>query len=173
MGLVSFLYNLTNGTTADADQVMANLNTLKDAINGNLDSANLANDSVGASELGAGVVGVSELAAPAAWTNFTMQNGFGNYDNFSYYKDLLGRVHVRGSVQVPAGGTSQGAVMATLPPGFRPDVYSAWIVSSNEAGQVREIEILGNGDVRIGNNGITQPAASAVLRASAIDFRAA
>jgi microcystin-dependent protein len=42
MTLVTYTYELTPGTPEDVSQVMANFNTIKGVVNGNLDNANLA-----------------------------------------------------------------------------------------------------------------------------------
>lgn len=42
MGIVAFTYDIQNGQPNDADQVMANLNTLLGLVNGNLDDVNLS-----------------------------------------------------------------------------------------------------------------------------------
>jgi hypothetical protein len=59
---------LTEDTTAYADEVMANFVAIRSKINGNIDSDNLAADSVTASEIAAGAVGSSELADNAVDT---------------------------------------------------------------------------------------------------------
>lgn len=46
MGVVTLPYSFTNGTTADAAQVMASLNAIVNEFNGNISSANVASDIV-------------------------------------------------------------------------------------------------------------------------------
>ena len=46
MGAISYSNTLTNGTTADADEVMANFVNVSTVVNGGIDSTNLATDAV-------------------------------------------------------------------------------------------------------------------------------
>jgi hypothetical protein len=76
MGLVVLPSTLTNGTTADADQVMADLNALVAQVNGHIGTVNLedasvttpklADGSVTGPKLGAGAVTAGAIAAKAA-----------------------------------------------------------------------------------------------------------
>jgi hypothetical protein len=63
------------------------------------------------------------------WTDLTLASGWANYGvlhspsswgNTSYYKDSLGRVHLRGLFASSGGGTVDSLV-ATLPEGYRVD----------------------------------------------------
>lgn len=63
MGTVSLPYTLTAGQPENVNQLMDNLTTLRDAINGNLDATNLASGAVDVAELAttlAGYLGVSQ-----------------------------------------------------------------------------------------------------------------
>jgi hypothetical protein len=51
MGQVTFPHTLTNGQTANASQVMADLEAIQDEVNGNIDSTNLAASAVTPTEL--------------------------------------------------------------------------------------------------------------------------
>lgn len=63
---------------------------------------------------------VLSTAGDAGWTTCTLQNAFTHYADpwgpAQYRKDALGYVHLRGLVQ----GGSAGAVVFTLPVGYRP-----------------------------------------------------
>jgi hypothetical protein len=67
MGIVSKLFTFTNGigNKIDATQVNADFDTLYTLVNGNIDAANLAADSVGSSEIQTDAVGSAEIAAAA------------------------------------------------------------------------------------------------------------
>lgn len=76
------------------------------------------------------------VTAPAllnSWANYTAGR-----TNASYYKDPFGIVHIEGTI---AGGTSIGAVMFTLPAGYRPGAEMDFACSANQVG------VLANGNV--------------------------
>ncbi|SRR5216684_252258 len=71
--------------------------------------------------------------AKAEWHEFTFQNGWsnygGNYVKAAYYKDALGRVHLRGIVK----GGIEHAILATLPRGYIPETGITAVVASNSS----------------------------------------
>jgi len=67
------------------------------------------------------------VSAPSfsnSWVNFG-----GSLSNAGYYKDPLGRVHLRGSVKSGTAGTS----IFTLPSGYRPAADRVFAVDANGA----------------------------------------
>jgi hypothetical protein len=71
-------------------------------------------------------------AKPPAWIRPPLENGFldigGGQAPVRYHRDALGYVHVHGYVTAPAGAAA-GAVIATLPPGYRPDLQVAFVAN--------------------------------------------
>ncbi len=90
-------------------------------------------------------VTAAKMATPAAWTLVTYQNGwsdFGFESPVSYYKDLLGIVHLRGV----CGGTTL-SVIFTLPVGYRPP-YNAYFIATDASGtNIQRIKIFPDGSV--------------------------
>lgn len=56
MGLLSYIYNLTNGTTADASQVQSNFAAVAAVLNGNVDATNISAGSLTGSLLASNTV---------------------------------------------------------------------------------------------------------------------
>ena len=141
MGIVS-VTDITDGTTADADDVNSRVNAIVEQVNGSLDANNIATGGVGAAQLSAdavtnakiddGAVDTDQLADDAVteaklsqddWIAPTLQNswvdydGGTNYEVAGYMKDAQGFVHLRGMVK---NGSSGSATIFTLPAGYRP-----------------------------------------------------
>lgn len=110
MGLVTKPYTFTNGAgnVIDADQVNDDLDTLYSLVNGNIDSDNLAANSVGSSEIIEGT-----------WTTPTLLAGVTSAASrtIQYYQAATGQVFLRGAT---AGTSSASGPLFTLPAGMRP-----------------------------------------------------
>lgn len=79
-----------------------------------------------------------------SWVNFNDEGG--TYVTAAYYKDPFGRVHLKGMVK---NGT-MGAVIFTLPEGYRPFQQVVFLVADSAISG--HIDIKANGDVDPGNN---------------------
>lgn len=66
MSTLNFTYTLTNGTTADADQVQTSLNELRAMINGNLDGSNFTDGGIAAADILDGTLTATEFSATLA-----------------------------------------------------------------------------------------------------------
>jgi hypothetical protein len=94
--------------------------------------------------------------APAAidYTDVGFQNAWANYgagyQTCQYGKDQFGVVHLRGLAT--AGVVGPGVHMFTLPTGFIPAAAEIFIVASNGATGILQIDTLGNADLAIGSN---------------------
>lgn len=92
MGLIT-INDISDGTDADANDINSRMATLKNVINGNIDSANIAAQGVATSNIATGAVTTTKVASaavtPPKWTN--------PY-KFSAY---------RAAAQSPAGGVIQ------------------------------------------------------------------
>jgi hypothetical protein len=105
---------------------------ISDAGGGTIVAADIAN----------GAVGTSELAAPGAWQNVTFAQGWSNtgetFAPFQCYRDVLGIVHLRGSV---TAGQLSNFIVGTLPAECRPatfeQVFRVARVSTPEPGRDR------------------------------------
>jgi hypothetical protein len=90
--------------------------------------------------LNAGVINLNDSGgyATTAWTNLTLQNSWVDYGGADtsvpgYYKDAIGRVHLRGSVK----SGNLALAIATLPAGYRPAGYvDIPVVSASSVGPV-------------------------------------
>jgi len=97
--------------------------------------------SVGASESWINVSG--GVGFSGTWTNF----GSG-YNDAGYYKDPLGRVHLRGLVKSGTIGTG----IFTLPSGYRPASIEVHAIASNAAFGYIDISTAGVVRPLVGNN---------------------
>jgi hypothetical protein len=96
--------------------------------------------------------------APSPWIAVSggvgLQNSWVNhgttYDDAAYMKDALGFVVIRGLVK---DGSAPGAVIFTLPAGYRP--LRAYDCASFDNGGLAQLIIDPNGDVRSGGGGTT------------------
>jgi hypothetical protein len=90
----------------------------------------------------AGAVEVESFIAP------TLQNGFSNYNagfaSPGYYKDKMGRVHLRGLLNTPA--SPNGQLMFTLPAGYRPTT-GAVVMMTLSNNTIARVDIQANGNV--------------------------
>lgn len=92
----------------------------------------------------------TDAATLDLWTDFSLQNGWvtysATYNSPQFTKTSSGRVFLKGLVK--SGTTTNGTVIASLPPGYRPQgrlVFQA-ATSANVPGR---IDVLANGDVVI------------------------
>jgi len=71
-------------------------------------------------------------AKPPAWIRPPLESGFvdfgGTQSPTRYHRDARGYVHVHGYVTSPAGAAG-GAVIATLPQGYRPDLEYGFVAN--------------------------------------------
>lgn len=84
-----------------------------------------------------------------AWTAPTLQNSWANvgggYSIAGYYKDTLGRVHLRG--YIGSGTYADGTLLFTLPAGYRPTY--AMILNSTTNKTHSEVRVFTDGTVKI------------------------
>jgi hypothetical protein len=90
----------------------------------------------------AGVVEVENVIAPAFQNSFSAYNS--GFAPPGYYKDKMGRVHLRGLVNTPAA--PNGLVMFTLPAGYRPTT-GALVLMTLSSNTVARVSIQANGNV--------------------------
>lgn len=128
---------------------------IADAINGNLDDDNLADNAVQTSKIADDAVTAAEIEPQQDWIAPTFLNSWVNYGNpwanAGYMKDSLGFVHLRGIIK---SGTINTTAF-TLPAGYRPATSNQdelFIVHSS--GAIGRIDIKGDGTVLpvAGNN---------------------
>lgn len=101
---VTLPYALTNGSTADADQVMADLVALRDAINGALDSGNLAASAgIVETQLVAGAAGLAK-GAFRAYRSSDVSIARNNAINFSSEDFDVSGAHSAGVYTAPEKG---------------------------------------------------------------------
>ena len=106
---------------------------------------------------GDGNMTLSGIIEQTAWIPATLQNNFGNlggdFATAAYFKDKMGIVHLRGTVEKP--GTPQGFVIFTLPVGYRPSTSGKLVFPAmNGAGIARvDVTAAGNVEVTFGNTG--------------------
>ncbi|MCL4559909.1 MAG: hypothetical protein M1281_04735 [Chloroflexi bacterium] len=113
------------GVTSIAAGAVGTTELANDAVT----QAKIGAGAVGTTEIAAGAVGAAQLAAAAAWTGVTFENSWSSIPDVapvSYYKDLLGIVHLRG---VAGHSTASADPIFTLPAGYRPE-YDMDIVST-------------------------------------------
>jgi hypothetical protein len=88
------------------------------------DISDAGGGTIGAADIANGAVGTSELAAPGAWQNVPLAQGWSNtggaYAPLQCYRDVLGIVHLRGSV---TAGQLSLFILGTLPAECRPATY--------------------------------------------------
>lgn len=82
-----------------------------------------------------------------SWVIPTLLNSWVAYDTdeVSFYKDCIGRIHLRGRV---AGG-SNSSILLILPDGYRPSQYIELFASQNSNSNIARIGIFTDGTVRI------------------------
>lgn len=108
---------------------------------------------------------------PEAWTNATLLNSwvaFGTpFDDLAgFYKDPLGRVHLRGVIK--SGAIVNGTVLFTLPAGYRPTGQKVFGVS-HHAGTSARLDVTTTGNVQLGQ----AASGNAYLSLDGVSFRAA
>lgn len=101
------------GDAANASDISTPVNQIVAVVNGNIDSTNIADNAVTTAKIVDGAVAAAKIEAQQAWQTQALTNGTGSC---KYYKDSLGFVHLRGTINV--SGTS--VVLFTLPAGYRP-----------------------------------------------------
>ena len=88
--------------------------------------------------------------AQEAWIAPTLLNGWVNYgsvyETAGFYKDDMGRVHLKGFIK--DGATTAGLNIFVLPVGYRPSAVQ-WFVCALTGGTVGRIGISPNGDVSV------------------------
>jgi hypothetical protein len=113
-----------------------------------------------------GSTALVEVAPPAqeAWQTPTFLNSWVNFGGIwtdaGYYKDSLGRVHLRGLVK-----DGVGAVIFNLPAGYRPATNEMFMALSNGAVARVDVGLSGNVALSLGS--------ASSLSLSGISFRAA
>lgn len=122
MGLIN-IPQVTNGDSLTQEFFNSRFALIADTLNGNVDSANLANNAVITSKLANNAVTAVKIETQQAWQAVVYANGWADYDatewfGGQYYKDSLGIVHLRGLLRT--GTVTSGTTMFTLPAGYRP-----------------------------------------------------
>jgi hypothetical protein len=104
-----------------------------------------------------GAKGASATIPVLKWTPLTLENKWVEYDSYygapSFTKDDQGFVHLKGAVE---GTSKTSAVLAVLPPGFRPTTEGVWLRAASTNGgsdpHLVDLEITQSGEV-IAENG--------------------
>ncbi len=92
-----------------------------------------------------GSVIVESFIAPTLLNSFT-NYGFG-FSNAGYYKDKMGRVHLRGMVNNV--NNPSGLVVFTLPAGYRPTASGILLFTTMSNAALARVDIMTNGNVVI------------------------
>lgn len=147
---------ITDGAGADDQLFNARFQALHDVINGNLDSANLADNAITTSKITNDAVTTAKIpnlavtsAKIEAQQDFiapTLINAWVNYDTShslaGYMKDSLGFVHLRGLVKNGSAGN-----MFVLPVGYRNTKNQHFAAMAQGAFALIRIDI--NGTVQV------------------------
>jgi hypothetical protein len=90
---------------------------------------------------------LNQIPTQESWIAPTLLNSWvnygGSYSIAGYYKDTLGTVHMRGLVK---DGTAPGAVICTLPAGYRPG-YPVVVPGLTSASALCDLRVSTTGDV--------------------------
>ena len=101
------------------------------------------------------------LARPEDWhevTNFGVcrlpsshwQNNGGVLATAAYYRDPLGAVHVKGSIQCPGGDAASGYTIFTFPPGYRPAQSAYMVALANYGSSFGTVDVGSSGNLTTG-----------------------
>lgn len=161
--------DIANLATADEDSFNSRFAAIVTVLTGNLQDDNIEDSSITNEVLGNNSITAAKLSTGQAWQSFSYQNGWSEYTdvNFTtgagYFKDHLGRVHLRGMVK---GGTgTAGTTIISLPAGYRPGtVQHLFPVMSNSA--------IGRIDITTGGSIILNAGSAAWVSLSGINFKA-
>jgi hypothetical protein len=107
MSTISLPKTLSNGTIANADDVMSNLNTIVTDYNGGITNANIS---------GSAAIGLTKLANSVDWTNYASSSTIVGWSSFSYKNIYYKKIEKTVFVMVCLDGTSNDTVATfTLP----------------------------------------------------------
>jgi hypothetical protein len=99
----------------------------------------------------AGPAGVF-AGTPEVWRPLALQEGWDLYDTNhqrpGYRKDRQGLVHLRGLITQTTGLPAADAVVASLPPGYRPSVRTIFVVSAGQEVGFARLIVDADGTVR-------------------------
>jgi hypothetical protein len=151
MGLIN-ITNTIDGQELDQEMLNSRFAIIVDAINGNLDSDNIADNAIITSKLADNAVTAAKLEEQQAWQAVTYSNSWVDYDattyyGVQYYKDSLGVVHLRGMTK--SGTTTANTTMFTLPAGYR--IGRKAIVSTASNNAFARVDINPDGTVVTGS----------------------
>ena len=96
-----------------------------------------------------GNISITKGIETDGWTTPSLLNGFqqygGGWERVGYYKDKMGRVHVRGLVR---NGSANKAIFI-LPAGYRPARTLIFNLRSDNPDKTSRVDVLNNGEVKV------------------------
>ena len=122
MGIIS-VNDITDGTTADAADVNANINTIADEINGNLDANNLTTGAIGTAQISDGSITEAKYSTDdgelggdwETWTPTIANLSEGNGTMQAYYQQIGKTVRVYLHFVFGSTSSLSGAIVTELP----------------------------------------------------------